>query len=110
MHRMFPPAAWVIGIVLVDQLTKAWAGSVVVNKGEWWLTVIIVVCLWWVWKRGWYVILGGGIANLIDRLVWGGVRDFIYLPFMPVVNLADVAITIGAVWISLRYLRKPKIF
>lgn len=34
--------------------------------------------------------LGGAMSNIVDRLVLGGVRDFLPLPFVPVVNnLAD---------------------
>ena len=45
------------------------------------------------------LILGGTISNAIDRLVFGGVRDFIYLKFInfAIFNIADMAITIGAV-------------
>ena len=45
------------------------------------------------------LILGGTISNAIDRLIFGGVRDFIYLKFMnfAIFNVADMAITIGAV-------------
>ena len=42
-------------------------------------------------------VLGGGIGNLIDRLLWGGVTDYIRLLVIqfPVFNLADIAITVG---------------
>ena len=45
------------------------------------------------------IILGGTIGNLIDRIIYGGVRDFIYLKFMDIaiVNIADIAVTIGAI-------------
>jgi len=41
------------------------------------------------------VLLGGGIGNLIDRVLFGGVTDYIRLLFVqfPVFNLADIAIT-----------------
>lgn len=41
------------------------------------------------------VLLGGGIGNLIDRLLYAGVTDYIrLLPFdFPIFNLADMAIT-----------------
>ena len=45
-------------------------------------------------------IVGGALGNLIDRLVLGGVRDFIYFPFMPsfpTFNLADSFLCIGMV-------------
>ena len=41
------------------------------------------------------LIIGGGIANLVDRLVIGCVRDFINIMVFPSFNLADSAITIG---------------
>ena len=43
------------------------------------------------------VILTGALGNLIDRISFGYVRDFIYLKFInfPVFNVADMALTIG---------------
>lgn len=43
------------------------------------------------------LIIGGGLANLIDRLYLGSVRDFFLSRFLPAFNLADLAITIGTV-------------
>src|SRR3989344_3195921 len=43
------------------------------------------------------LILGGAIGNLIDRIRLGSVIDFIDLKFWPSFNIADSAITIGAV-------------
>jgi len=41
------------------------------------------------------LLIGGGAGNLIDRLFFGGVTDYIRLLFLdfPIFNLADVAIT-----------------
>ena len=41
------------------------------------------------------VMIGGGVGNLIDRIVYGGVTDYIRLLLFdfPVFNLADIAIT-----------------
>jgi signal peptidase II len=41
--------------------------------------------------------LGGAAGNLVDRFRHGAVFDFVDLGCWPVFNLADVAITIGAV-------------
>ena len=40
-------------------------------------------------------VIGGGIGNLLDRMMYGGVTDYIRLLFIdfPVFNLADAAIT-----------------
>ena len=44
------------------------------------------------------VIIGGGIGNLIDRIFYGYVIDYISLSFFPpVCNFADYCITVGTV-------------
>jgi len=48
------------------------------------------------------LILGGAIGNLIDRIVFGHVIDFIDFRIWPVFNLADSAISIGAAIILLK--------
>lgn len=56
------------------------------------------------------LILGGAIGNLIDRLRYGLVVDFLDFRFWPVFNLADSAIVIGAfllVWEVWRGGREP---
>jgi lipoprotein signal peptidase len=46
------------------------------------------------------LILAGTLGNLFDRLVFGGVRDFLHLHYQsfdwPVFNLADVCLVFGA--------------
>lgn len=42
------------------------------------------------------LMLGGIIGNLIDRLVFGYVTDFIYFNYWPPFNVADSAITVGS--------------
>lgn len=43
------------------------------------------------------IMLGGTVGNLIDRIVYGGVRDFIYLKSInfAIFNFADIFINIG---------------
>lgn len=42
------------------------------------------------------MMLGGAVGNLIDRIRFGAVTDFIDLRVWPIFNLADTALTIGA--------------
>jgi len=46
------------------------------------------------------LILAGAVGNLIDRLRFGYVIDFLDLRFWPVFNLADSALTIGVLLLS----------
>ena len=59
------------------------------------------------------LVIGGAIGNLIDRLAYGHVVDFLlfygYGYFFPAFNLADCAITVGAVMIVLDGLRKKPV-
>ena len=48
------------------------------------------------------LIISGAISNIIDRLYFGCVIDFIDLRFWPVFNLADIYITIGAIILIIR--------
>jgi signal peptidase II len=45
------------------------------------------------------LITGGLIGNLIDRLFFGYVTDFIDFRIWPVFNFADSAISIGVIWL-----------
>ncbi|AOS83011.1 signal peptidase II [Chlorobaculum limnaeum] len=78
--------------------------------------------VWYVWRSNnrsplfitaFALILGGGVGNLIDRVMLGHVVDFIYfdlyhgalfgipLDLWPIFNVADSCITIGACMIVL---------
>ena len=54
------------------------------------------------------LLVGGGVANLIDRLGDGRVTDFIDPPRWPAFNLADVAITLGVLLILWRSVREDR--
>ena len=51
--------------------------------------------LTWSTEMGLALILGGALGNVIDRLRYGYVIDFIDVRVWPVFNAADSAITIG---------------
>lgn len=54
------------------------------------------------------LIVAGGIGNLIDRVRFGYVIDFLDFRIWPVFNIADSAITIGAILLGWQVLRQPK--
>ena len=135
-------------VVVLDQLTKYWAGSALPlyapvavmpslnltltrntgaafsllnDAGGWqrWLFVglaLLVSAAIIVWLRrlrpgqGWQacalaLVAGGAVGNVIDRLVHGYVIDFIDVYYRhwhwPAFNLADSAITVGAVMLMI---------
>lgn len=83
------------------------------------LVAVIVIVLWLRRLRpqetytaaGLTLILGGAVGNLIDRALYGHVVDFIDWHYggwhWPAFNIADAAITVGAVLVVLSSFRKP---
>jgi signal peptidase II len=57
-------------------------------------------------QSGFALFLGGTISNLADRLSYGFVIDYFDFKIWPVFNIADSAITVGAVMIIIYYLKK----
>jgi len=64
------------------------------------------IILWYIYEKKWlkqdklflFLLALGGAGNLICRVVWGSVWDYISLPFLPFTfNLADVLICLGVV-------------
>ena len=56
------------------------------------------------------LVLGGAIGNLIDRVLFGHVIDFISVhwgnSYFPAFNIADSAITLGAIMLALDVIRE----
>jgi signal peptidase II len=103
------------------------AFSMLSNAGGWqrWLftaLALVVSAVILIWLRrlpgegkkllaaGLSLVLGGALGNVIDRVVWGHVIDFIrvhYDPWsfdFPAFNVADSAITVGAILLILENL------
>ena len=62
---------------------------------------------------GFSLIIGGGIANIFDRIVFGSVTDFLYLNLggifkTGIFNIADLSVTTGMILILISsFKRKP---
>jgi signal peptidase II len=54
---------------------------------------------------GLVLILSGAMSNVVDRLLYGCIIDFVELKFWPVFNLADVFICAGVILILISNLK-----
>jgi len=52
------------------------------------------------------LILGGTLSNLIDRLLFGFVIDFLDFRIWPVFNIGDSCVCIGAVFLMIYIIKK----
>ncbi|MBI2873451.1 MAG: signal peptidase II [Firmicutes bacterium] len=57
-------------------------------------------------KLGVTFLIGGALGNLIDRLRFGKVVDFVDLTFWPVFNMADVAVVVGTILLAWHFWRQ----
>ena len=59
---------------------------------------------------GFSLIIGGGVGNIFDRIVYGSVTDFLYLNFeffkTGIFNIADLSVTIGMILILISSFKK----
>jgi signal peptidase II len=56
-------------------------------------------------------ILAGTVGNMLDRLFFNHVIDYISIPFWPTFNLSDVSLTAGVVLLLIymyRWQREPE--
>ncbi|MFA6193416.1 MAG: signal peptidase II [Parcubacteria group bacterium] len=103
-------------LVFIDQLSKYFSSNSICNQNIAWSIPIAPAIFYFVWiiiiavliylltkTKSYYqkifliLIFSGAISNIIDRLHFGCVVDYIDLKFWPVFNLADVYIAVGAI-------------
>jgi len=108
----------VFGLFALDRLLKyivRFHGDYVVNKGvalglfddqEFFVLflfplVMILILILWINYKYFYLplvlICAGAISNLIDRLLYNGVIDYIEISVLPVFNIADIMIVVGVI-------------
>jgi len=117
--------------ILLDRVTKIWASNVKISKdygifaftyltntGSGFsllqnvnliliiisiIALILLICFHkFIPKLSFITIISGIVGNLIDRITYGSVIDFINFKIWPVFNVADTLICIGVVyWIIL---------
>lgn len=103
----------ILGSFLVLHLLKNQGGAFSVLEGHRMvliITAVILICImtavfikipfdrkYQPLRASIVLVIAGGLGNLIDRLMYGCVIDFIYIRIInfPVFNLADIYITVG---------------
>ncbi|HWV08359.1 signal peptidase II [Pseudomonas sp.] len=90
----FAAIAVVVSVVLVIWLKR-------LKSDETWLAVALAL------------VLGGALGNLVDRVVFGHVVDFILVHwqnrwYFPAFNIADTAISLGAILLALDMFKSKK--
>lgn len=118
---------WVThSLTLGEQLFPSWPVHIyyTINSGaafsilpdaDWLFLAVavgVVVVIGWKWRLlalqpGWVqagvgLLLGGALANAVDRVTQGYVVDFIQFPHWPIFNVADSGITVGVVILVVR--------
>lgn len=112
MHYLRTKEITILGLILLDQLIKRIfinLGNFQINSGisfgmgeqlsYLWPIISLILILWllrnfkFTWKT--VLIISGASSNLIDRLRWNGVIDYINFWIFPSFNLADVLILAG---------------
>lgn len=81
------------------------------------LLFALVILIFYFFKKEWLscpmatgLFFGGAVSNLVDRLYFGGVRDWLPIPFVSVHNnLSDWFIFAGLVLIILKSLKSEKL-
>ena len=76
------------------------------------LSIIFLVLIFWFWTKEkdksipLLLVFSGIFSNLIDRLFYGSVVDWINVHFWPIFNIADSLIVIGVCWLIIIFLKE----
>lgn len=113
----------IIGNILWFESTLNTGAAFSILQGKSWILITIsaVACValtWAIFSKKHFtskpekilfgVILSGTLSNLLDRVIFGGVRDFISLRFIhfAIFNIADMAIVFGVIILAIYLLAK----
>ncbi len=85
---------------LLAGVAPPWALSLLAGSVVLFLSYTFYRAKHWVVTLSLGAVIGGAIGNIIDRVRFGEVTDFIYLHYKPYVwptfNIADIGVTVGA--------------
>jgi lipoprotein signal peptidase len=114
-------------VLAVDQAAKLLVhrvGSLRVSEGQLWMcrtgyrhtnmlwlwvlpAAVLVTMTAWIPSSSIFVgfVVGGSLSNAVEGSLRGSVTDYIRAPFWPAFNIADIALTVGAIGIAVELLR-----
>lgn len=82
------------------------------------ILAIVLFVLLWIWLKSWVgdkkniwpysLIILGALSNIWDRLRYGGVVDYLNVPFFTVLNISDVYIFLGVLFLIIDQIKKQK--
>lgn len=89
MGNSIPRPIYIILMIILPLIALGVGLFLLIKKNN--LSMLLVV--------GFSFIISGGFGNIIDRILFGSVTDFLYFDFVlfhtGVVNLADISVTLG---------------
>lgn len=108
--------AWVSAVQNDTLVCNAGGPFGLVFPNEWIIKLGGGVCIFlvWLWMKQsqfllewpWVLLLAGGLGNLLERILFGCIMDYVSVPFFPTFNGADVFLTLGVVGILIQEVRK----
>ncbi|MCW3805906.1 signal peptidase II [Plebeiibacterium marinum] len=89
MGDSLPKPLYILLMILLPLIAIGYGVYYLVKHKEISLVVFVAICF----------IIGGGIGNIWDRILFGSVTDFLYFDFVifhtGIVNMADISVTLG---------------
>lgn len=109
--------SWIIGLESLTAICNSgWPFGISITLPKWFSfigfgIVVFLIAGWW--EKGslasewpWILTISGGTSNLLERVLFGCIMDYVALPYFPVFNVADVLLTIGVIGILIKNVKK----
>lgn len=82
---------------------------------SWWVIIIVLIILGyllrlWIFEKFPFflgLIIAGGISNIIDRIIFGGVIDYVQIASF-FFNAADIFVWVGCVALVIEFVRRRR--
>lgn len=105
----------VVGITVYINRTFAWSLPISNTISAVCMAVALIALFWFLvasarqYRADGWVIFFAAFSNFIDRLVYGGVIDYIIVPFGGIINIADIVVLVAGCALLMRMHRQVKL-